>query len=201
MSRGLIIVALLASPLLVAAPEEYPSPTKAVERMKVPEGFRVQLVAGEPTLIKPIAATTDERGRLWVVESHSYPHWLKDKGPGKDRVLILERQPDGSFSCKVFLADGVNLSGIAVGCGGVWLTSVPQLIFIPVKDDKPAGAPVVHLDGFALDPKHNVVNDLAWGPDGWLYGLHGITSKAYLGAPGTPAAKRLAMHCGVWRYH
>ncbi len=200
MSRGLFVLALLATPLLVAAPEEYPSPARSAERMKVPEGFRVQLVAGEPTLIKPIAATTDERGRLWVVESHSYPHWLKDKGPGKDRVLILERQRDGSFSCKVFLEGGVNLSGIAVGFGGVWLTSVPRLVFIPVKDDKPAGEPVVHLDGFTLEAKHNVVNGLAWGPDGWLYGMHGILATSHIGAPGTPADKRLPLNCGVWRY-
>ena len=127
MSRGLFVLLLISPLFLIAAPEEYPSPARSVERMKVPEGFRVQLVAGEPTLIKPIAAATDERGRLWVVESHSYPHWLKDKGPGKDRVLILERQRDGSFSCKVFLDNGVNLSGIAIGFGGVWLTSVPRL--------------------------------------------------------------------------
>ena len=34
--------------------------------------------------------TTDDRGRLWVVESHSYPHWITDGSPGKDRVLIFE---------------------------------------------------------------------------------------------------------------
>jgi putative membrane-bound dehydrogenase-like protein len=192
---------VLAFALPAHAADSYPSPTQAVARMKVPEGFRVHLVAGEPTLIKPIAMTTDERGRLWVVESHSYPHWLKEKGPGKDRVLILEQQRDGRYSCKVFLDNGVNLSGIAVGFGGIWLTSVPKLIFIPVKEDRPAGKPIVHLDGFDLKARHNVVNTIAWGPDGWLYGLHGILTVARIGAPGTPANKRVPMDCGVWRYH
>lgn len=199
MSRWALLVLVL--PLFLWAKEEYPSPTASVARMKVPEGFRVRLVAGEPTLIKPIAMATDERGRLWVVESHSYPHWLTETGPGKDRVLILEPTPDGTYTCKVFLDNGVNLSGITVGFGGVWLTSVPKLIFIPVKDDKPAGPAVVHLDGFSTKTKHNVVNSLAWGPDGWLYGLNGIQTVAKIGPPGTPEKDRAALDCGVWRYH
>ena len=201
MSRLPLAILLLASPLLVPAREDFPSPARSAGLMTLPEGFRAQLVAGEPTLIKPIAMTTDERGRLWVVESHSYPHWLKDKGPGKDRILILEPAAAGGWSCKVFLDDGVNLSGIAVGFGGVWLASVPKIIFLPVKGDKPPGPPVVHLDGFDLKTKHNVVNGLAWGPDGWLYGLNGIQSQARIGPPGAPAEKRAAMDCGVWRYH
>ncbi|MFO0879264.1 MAG: PVC-type heme-binding CxxCH protein [Gemmataceae bacterium] len=202
MSRWLFLLAVLVCPLLAPAREEtFPSPVQSVARMKVPEGFRVRLVAGEPTLLKPIAATTDERGRLWVIESHCYPHWIKDGRPGKDRVVILEPRGDGTWSSKVFLDNGVNLSGITVGFGGVWLASVPRIVFIPVKDDKPTGDPVVHLDGFSLDTKHNVVNSLLWGPDGWLYGLNGIQSQSKLGAPGTPAGKRVAMDCGVWRYH
>ena len=64
---------------------------------------------------------------------------------------------------------GVNLSGIEWGHGGVWLTAVPNLIFIPDRDadDKPDGDPVVILDGWDLAAKHNVVNGLAWGPDGY----------------------------------
>ena len=78
----------------------------------------------------------DARGRLWVIESHSYPHWITDgKKPGKDRVLVYQR--DGAkWKQTVFLKDGVNLSGIAVGFGGVWLASVPKIVFIPTDLDK-----------------------------------------------------------------
>ncbi|MFO0844476.1 MAG: PVC-type heme-binding CxxCH protein [Gemmataceae bacterium] len=202
MSRWLCVLPFLLLPAILPAGDDFPSPAKSVERMTLPEGFRARLVAGEPKLLKPIAAATDERGRLWVVESHSYPHWIKDGRPGKDRVLIFEPKPDGTWSSKVFLDNGTNLSGITIGFGGVWLASVPKIIFLPVKDDKPAGPPVVHLDGFNLhDTKHNVVNSLCWGPDGWLYGLNGIQSKSAVGRPGTPEASRVKMDCGVWRYH
>jgi putative membrane-bound dehydrogenase-like protein len=145
--------------------------------------------------------TTDEKGRLWVVESRSYPHWIRDGKPGKDRVLILTPRVDGSHDVKVFLEGGTNLSGIAVGFGGVWLCASPNFTFIPVKGDKPAGQPKVLIDGWSLDAKHNVFNSLIWGPDGWLYGCNGILSTSYLGKPDTPKADRIPFNCGVWRYH
>ena len=146
-----LTVTLLASLALAADPAEPLPPDKAVAAMKVPEGFRVRLCASEPQLVKPIAMTVDERGRVWVVESHSYPKWITDGKPGKDRVLVFEdTKGDGLFdACHVFLDNGTNLSGIAVGHGGVWLCGVPNLYFVPVKpgEDKPAGPPVVVLDG------------------------------------------------------
>ncbi len=203
MSRWLLLAALALCPLVSAREDSFPSPQQSAARMKVPEGFRVSLVAGEPTLVKPIAATTDERGRLWVVEAHSYPHWITDGRPGKDRVLILEPDGKGGWSSKVFLERGTNLSGIAVGFGGVWLCAVPELLFIPVKpgEDRPAGPARAILDGWSLKTKHNVFNSLSWGPDGWLYGCNGIQSQSLVGAPGTPKEKRTALDCGVWRYH
>jgi putative membrane-bound dehydrogenase-like protein len=178
-------------------------PAKALERITVPAGFRTSLVVGEPDMVKPIAMTTDDKGRLWVVESHSYPHWIRDDKPGRDRILIYEQQTDGTWKGKVFLDNGRNLSGIAVGFGGVWLCATPEFIFIPVKpgEDKPAGPARVLLDGWSLDARHNVFNGLSWGPDGWLYGLNGIIDRARVGKPGTPADKRTWVDCGVWRFH
>lgn len=200
----LILPVFVAAAASAAGPDEPIPPDRAVARMKLPEGFRATLVAGEPTLIKPMAMTTDDRGRLWVVESHTYPNWQTAPGEGRDRVLVFEER-DGVFGPPtVFLEKGVNLSGIAHGFGGVWLTAPPKLIFIPVEPgrDKPAGPPVVVLDGWNVkDTKHNVVNSLLWGPDGWLYGLNGIQSISRVGAPGTPDAARTFLNCAVWRYH
>jgi putative membrane-bound dehydrogenase-like protein len=172
--------------------------------MTLPPGFQATLFAGEPDVVQPIAFTFDERGRLWVVECLSYPNWTADK-KGRDRVVIFEdRDGDGRFDAKtVFYDKGANVSGIEVGFGGVWLTATPYLLFIPDRDrdDKPDGPPQILLDGWDIKARHNVVNSLAWGPDGWLYGLHGILSTVNLGKPGTPADKRATMNCGVWRFH
>lgn len=203
--HSLAYTLLLSMSVVAADPKEPLPPEKAVAAMKVPEGFRVRLCASEPEMVKPIAMTTDDRGRVWVVESHSYPKWITDGKPGKDRVLIFEdKKGEGKFdSCTVFLDNGTNLSGIAFGHGGIWLCAVPNLLFIPIKpgEDKPAGPAKVVLDGWSLKAQHNVFNSLTWGPDGWLYGCNGILSDSKIGAPGTPDDKRVRMNCGVWRYH
>jgi putative membrane-bound dehydrogenase-like protein len=205
MHRWLVLglIALAALPIFADDKVAPLTPQEAVTRMTLPESFRATLVAGEPTLIKPIAMTTDTRGRLWVVESHSYPHWLPPGKTGKDRILILEPDGKGGWSCKVFWDRGTNLSGIALGFGGVYLCAIPNLLFLPLVpgEDRPAGEPRVLLDGWSMTAKHNVFNCLTWGPDGWLYGCNGILSNSLVGAPGTPKEKRTAIDCGVWRYH
>jgi len=152
--------------------------------------------------MQPIAFDFDDRGRLWVVECFSYPDW---KNTNRDRIIILsDKDGDGRFDeRKVFFDKGHRLSSIAFGFGGVWVTSPPNLLFIPDKDgdDVPDGPPVVHLDGFTLKAGHNLVNGLAWGPDGWLYGRHGITDSSFVGRPGATDQERIKLNCSIWRYH
>lgn len=201
---ALLTLLALASGSLRAADAPAPVPTKdAAGKMTVPEGFKVTLFAGEPDIVQPIAFTFDDRGRMWVVECLSYPKWARD-GSGKDRVVILEdTNGDGTFDKKtVFLDNGSNLSGIEYGFGGIWLCSLPNLLYVPVLDGDKPGKPEVKLDGWNMvDTKHNIFNSLIWGPDGWLYGCNGIQAKSFVGAPGTPKEKRTYLDCGVWRYH
>ncbi|HZW34352.1 MAG TPA: PVC-type heme-binding CxxCH protein, partial [Isosphaeraceae bacterium] len=179
-------------------------PREAVQRMTLPKGFRATLCAAEPDVVQPIAMTIDPRGRLWVVENYSYPIWLG--GPrGKDRILIFEdADGDGRFERrKVFTDQGTNYTGIELGFGGVWVCATPNLLFFPDRDgdDRPDGPPVVKLDGWNIQAQHNLFNALRWGPDGWLWGCHGILATAMVGKPGTPPQGRVPMNCGVWRYH
>jgi putative membrane-bound dehydrogenase-like protein len=181
------------------------APREAPLRMTVPDGFKVTLFAGEPDVVQPIAFTFDDRGRLWVVECLSYPHWIKDGKLGKDRVLIFEdTDGDGQHDKRTVFADKLaNLTGINYGFGGIWLCSLPNLLFIPDKDgdDRPDGPPEIKLNGWSLLSGHNAFNGIKWGPDGWLYGCNGITATSHVGVPGTPAKDRTPMNCGVWRYH
>src|SRR5439155_2559072 len=115
---------------------------EAVKAMTVPEGFRVQLVAGEPDVHQPIALAIDHRGRLWVAEAYTYPTRAPE-GKGRDRIIILEdKDGDGIFETKKVFIEGLNLvSGLEVGFGGVWVGAPPYLMFIPDRDgdDKPDG--------------------------------------------------------------
>lgn len=204
MSRQSIIALLLLASTLLAADKPRPA-ADAAGAMTLPPGFRATLFAGEPNVVQPIAFTFDDRGRMWVVECLSYPKWLRGNAKGSDRVSIFEdKDGDGEFDKKtVFLDNGTNLTGIELGFGGVWLCATPNLIFVPDRDgdDKPDGPPQVMLDGWDIEARHNVFNGLRWGPDGWLYGCNGILSNSKVCKPGTPADKRVAINCGVWRYH
>ena len=179
------------------------TPLEAAKTMQVPKGFNVTLFAGEPDIKQPIAFCIDDRGRLWVAEANNYP----DKNGGKkDRIIILEdTDGDGRHDKRIVFYDQLEyVSGIEVGFGGVWVMSIPNFYFIPDAnyDGVPDGEPVVLLDGFGTHANsHTIANGFAWGPDGWLYGTHGITNWSLPGKPGTPKEKRRRFEGGVWRYH
>ena len=180
------------------------SPEDAAKAMTVPPGFSVTLFAGEPDVQQPIAMAIDDRGRLWIAEAYSYP--LKQPpGQGKDRILIFEdSNGDGKFDTKKIFIDNLNLvSGLEVGFGGVWVGQAPELLFIPDKngDDVPDGPPEVLLDGWGYQDTHETLNAFIWGPDGWLYGCHGVFTHSRVGKPGTPDSERIPINAGVWRYH
>ena len=182
--------------------EEPPSPEEAVKLITVPEGFQVRLFAGDPDVRQPVAMALDDRGRLFVAESYSYKEWKKT---GQDRILIFEdTDNDGRHDSRKAFVSGIDhLSGMTVGWGGVWVCSAPHLLFYPDKDrnDKPDGDPVVVLDGWTTKAGHNFFNGLTWGPDGWLYGRHGITRPSLVGIPGTADDDRVGFDCAIWRYH
>jgi putative membrane-bound dehydrogenase-like protein len=179
-------------------------PDKAAQVMTVPEGFEVKLFAGEPDVRQPIAFCLDDRGRLWVAEAYSYPIRRKE-GEGKDRIVIFEdTDGDGHFDKRTVFMEGLNLvSGLEVGFGGVWIGAAPYLMYVPIAEgeDKPAGKPQILLDGWHYEDTHETLNAFCWGPDGWLYGCHGVFTHSRVGKPGTPNDQRTPINAGVWRYH
>lgn len=198
------------------------TPQEAAARMTVPEGFEVTLSAGEPLVHQPVAFALDRRGRLWVAEAYTYPKRAED-GEGKDKIVILEdTDGDGAFETRKVFIENLNLiSGFELGFGGVWVGAAPYLMFIPDQDeddipdapgarqpsaslafpkDVPAGATVL-LDGFGWQDTHETLNSFIWGPDGWLYGCHGVFTHSKVGLPGSTEEKRQPLNAGVWRYH
>ncbi|HXG47446.1 MAG TPA: PVC-type heme-binding CxxCH protein [Methylomirabilota bacterium] len=205
------------------------SPEEACERATLPPGFKMHVFASEPDLVQPIAFCLDDRGRVWVAEGRTYPRrqseppreergadadlsrptpaQVKDIFGGRDRVLVLEdTDGDHKFDRKTVFLENVNLiSGIEVGFGGVWIGAAPYLLFFQVRDwddPKPAGDPRILLDGWDYKADtHETLNTFAWGPDGWLYGCHGVFCPSHVGKPGAPVTERQWMDAGVWRYH
>lgn len=181
------------------------SPEEAANAIILPPGFKATLFAGEPDVKQPIAFAIDDRGRLWVAEAYTYPNRAKE-GEGRDRILVFEdTDGDGKFNKRTVFKEGLNLvSGIEVGFGGVWVGAAPYLMFIPIADGdepKPAGEPKILLDGWGWQDTHETLNTFKWGPDGWLYGCHGVFTHSNVGKPGAKDNERTRINAGIWRYH
>ncbi|MEX0641491.1 MAG: PVC-type heme-binding CxxCH protein, partial [Pirellulales bacterium] len=180
------------------------SPDEAAKAMKLPQNFRAIAFAGEPDVHQPIAQAIDDRGRVWIAEAYEYPTRAPE-GKGRDRILIFEDSDgDGKHDKRTVFAEGLNLvSGLELGFGGVWVGAAPYLYFIPDKngDDKPDGPPQLLLDGWGYGDTHETLNSFIWGPDGWLYGCHGVFTHSRVGKPGTADKDRTPINAGIWRYH
>jgi putative membrane-bound dehydrogenase-like protein len=205
------------------------TPDEAVKAMTLPPGFSAHVFASEPGLRQPIAFCLDHRGRVWVAEGLTYParrghppasdnqtsddpsqptpDQLKDIYGGLDRILVLEdTNGDHRYDRKTVFLENVNLiSGLEVGFGGVWIGAAPYLLYVPFDDGdhpRPAGEPRILLDGWDYKADtHETLNTFTWGPDGWLYGCHGVFCPSHVAKPGTPPEMRQRTDCAVWRYH
>lgn len=195
-------------------------PDEAWRAFRTLEGLEVDLVASEPVIRQPVDLHFDDRGRLWVVQYLQYPfpaglritsydQYLRarfDGVPappprhirGADKITVLEdTDGDGEFDTHRDVITGLNITtSVLTGRGGVWVMNPPYLLFYrdSTGDGLPDGDPEVRLAGFGLEDTHSLANSLTWGPDGWMYGVHGSTSTAtvrgisFLGQ-------------AVWRYH
>jgi putative membrane-bound dehydrogenase-like protein len=180
------------------------SAAEAAKTMVVPPGFSVQVAAAEPDVQQPVAMAIDDRGRIWIAEALQYPRRAAgDKGA--DRIVIFEDTDlNGTLDKRTVFYEGLNLtSGLEVGFGGVWVGAAPYLLFIADRDgdDKPDGEPQKLLDGWGYEDTHETLNSFIWGPDGWLYGCHGVFTHSKVGKPGTPDDQRTWLNAGIWRYH
>ena len=214
--KQLIFILLLASSaaLFAAGPGKqhrtsnapFLKPKEAVAKMDIPDDFEVSIFASEPDIGEPIAFTFDDKGRIWVVENYNYINRRSHKETNQvTRIQILEdTDSDGVFDKKKTFTDKLTFSsGIAVGFGGVYVGSPPNFTFIPDRngDDKPDGPPQILLDGWGFHDRHETLNSFIWGPDGWLYGCHGVFTQSQVGKPGTPMKDRTFIDAGIWRWH
>jgi putative membrane-bound dehydrogenase-like protein len=219
MSRLVLSLVLLAlCPLAVLAQKEhgfdnrkpsgqpYLKPEESVRRMKVADGFEVKLFAAEPMVVNPIAMTVDEKGRVWVIECFEYPKRTSKGKMPRDRIVILEdTDGDGVADKRTVFAEGKDFpvpfdlaSGLEVGNGGVYVGAPPYLFFIENKDDKPGKFEIL-LKGFGSQDTHEMLNTFQWGPDGRLYGLHGVFTYSEV-KPEQADGAGTRLNAGVWRY-
>jgi putative heme-binding domain-containing protein len=93
-----------------AAEPDRDDPAAELASFKLPLGFEANLFASEKDgVAKPIQIRWDTRGRLWVIQSTTYPQLVPGEEPN-DKVLILEdTDGDGRADKTTVFADGLMI--------------------------------------------------------------------------------------------
>ena len=153
------------SPVLSAA--------ESIKKMKLEDGFNIQIVAEEPLLNSPVAMSFDHTGRIWIVEMENYmPDTL---GSGEDLptgkiVILSDKNGDGKMDQrKIFLDSLILPRAISLFENGILVAESPNLWFYEIVNDKPVRKVLVdakYADGGNVEHQPN---GLFRALDNWIY--------------------------------
>ena len=157
---------------------DYLSPEESLEKIKVPDGFELNIFASEemfPDFANPVQLQVDGKGRLWAASWNSYPKWQ----PGDDLIdslmIFEDTDSDGVADTRKVFAHVHNPLGFEFWGGGVLVTSGPDLLFLKDTDgDDRADVRYPILQGLGTSDTHHAANNLIYGPDGGIYWQSGI---------------------------
>ena len=162
-------------------PTEPLSPELEKAAFQLPPGFKMELVASEPDIAKPMNMAFDHRGRLWVTDTLEYPFPAPLDQEGRDSIKVLtDTNGDGQYDDITTFASGLNIPiGLYPYKNGVLAWSIPNIWWLEDTDG----------DGQA-DKKEKRYGPLGWerdthgmnasftrGFDGWLYATHGFNNN------------------------
>ncbi len=191
----------LALPKLPVSPEEAKalSPEEQAKTFTPAEGYEINLFASEREgVVKPTQFSWDEKGRLYVACSPTYPQTIASIPPA-DYILVLEdTDGDGRADKSWKFAEGLTMvQGVEPGAGGVYVCDFDQLLhFRDTDGDGKADERRVIFSGFGIGDTHQLVNSVCHGPDGSLWFSQGLHAMSRVETPfGVARLDRAA----VWR--
>jgi putative heme-binding domain-containing protein len=210
-----------AIPPSFAADPDRDSPEAELASFKLPPGFEIHLWASERDgVIKPVQMRWDARGRLWVIQTTTYPQ-LKPGEVPNDKVLILEDTKHGGYADKVTtFADGLMIpTGLEIAPvphsaeesgnqqstienrqfpSACYVGEGPKLwLLTDTTGDGVANKREVVLRGFGTGDNHQNINSFRWSPGGELMFSQGLHAHAHVE---TPYGIVGLDEAGLWRF-
>jgi len=176
MNQTLVRFFLVAATALVA-PLQAAQVKLAGQTFTLPDGFDLQLVADTNVLLRPVSASFDDQGRLYVTDSSGSNEKPSEqlKHPNH-RVLRLEdTDGDGKFDKSVVFADKVMFPEGCLWHGGSVYVAAPPSIwkFTDTDGDGVADQREEWFKGGTLTGCANDIHGPYLGPDGYIYWTKG----------------------------
>ena len=194
---------LPAVPTNFRRPIEYLDGTRAIEKITMMDGYKVELFASEkefPDMKNPVQMSFDDKGRLWVAVMPTYPHYKPGDARPDDKLLILEdTDGDGRADKQTIFAHGLHLPiGFELAPEGVYLSQEPNLCLL-VDDDKDdhADRMEILMHGFDTHDTHHAISAYCADASGAFYLLEGRFLHSQVE---TPYGPQRCNDGGAWRF-
>jgi len=186
-------------------PQEEDRFKKALESFQLEEGLEIELIAGEPLVIDPVAFAFDEKYDLYVIEDRGYPDPIDgSKAPAIGRIALLrDTDRDGKYDTRYEFADGLTYpNGVLPWKGGIFVTCAPHIYYFKDTDgDGVADIKDVVLTGFNDDKTAQIrVSHPILGLDGWVYVTSGLNGGKVT-SPKHPDRPAVAFTSADGRFH
>ena len=169
-----------ASPRTVKddATPKYLSPEESLRSFRMPEGYKVAIVADADMLSEPVALSWDGNGRLFVCQMETYMQTVDTTGEhvASSRILLLEdTDDDGRMDKRTVYIDKLMLPRMILAVGDELLVNVTDTYDIyAYKDTDKDG--VADQKRLVFDGKKRAFGNLEhqrsgldWNLDNWIY--------------------------------
>ncbi len=170
-----------AKPAVTPAPSRvYLSPEASLKTMHLPEGYRLEMVAGEPMVQEPVAVAWDGNGRMYVAEMITYMLDADATGEQepRSRISLLEdTDNDGKMDKRSVFIDSLLLPRMIQCVGNELLVNETNTIAIHSYQDTDGDGKADEKKALHRNEEY-VVNDanmehqrsgLDWNLDNWMY--------------------------------
>ena len=179
------LVLLTASSMIDAAdePQSGKSPLSTDEALRsfvlASSELKVELVAGEPEVIDPVAIAFGADTSMWVIEMRDYPFGPKpgtDERPKSRIKHLFDHNHDGRYETAVVFADELLFAtGILPWKDGVIVTMSGEIAFLADRNgDGKSDFKEIWFQGFSQENSQLRANHPTLGPDGFVYVANGL---------------------------
>ena len=179
------------------------APEDSLSTFRVPDGYRLELVAAEPMIDEPVCMAWGPNGELYVAEMRTYMRDIDMSGelePLSRIVKLVDLDGDGRMDKSSTYLDNLILPRAILTLDNKVLIGEPPHLWLceDTDGDGVADEKISIFDNFGKRESGNVehkINGLQWTMDNWIYNTKSASIFRY--RDGTIEERR-AVFSGQW---